>query len=46
MREEFQGKLGEYTFSILMDDAKSAGKLADDIRKFMASYGLEPRSIN
>ena len=47
LREELDGKLGEYTASILMDDdAQEAGQLADDIRKLMASYGLEPSSIN
>ena len=44
-RDELQGKLGEYAFSIVMDDAK-AGQLADDIRKCLASQGLEPPAIN
>ena len=47
LREELGGKLGEYTASIIMDDdPQEAAQLADDIRKLMASYGLEPRSIN
>ncbi len=37
LRDELEGKLGEYTASILMDDdAQEAGQLADDIRKLMA----------
>ena len=46
LREELQGKLGEYAASILMDDAQTAGQLANDIRKCSASHGLEPLSIN
>ena len=33
LREELQGKLGEYAASILMDDAQAVGLLANDIRK-------------
>ena len=44
MREELHGKLGEYAASILMD--APTAELSDDIRKLMASQGLEPRSIN
>ena len=36
----------EYAVSILMDDAQAACELANDIRKCLASQGLEPRSIN
>ena len=32
--------------SISSNDASATGQLADDIRKLMASHGLEPRSIN
>ena len=46
LREELLGKLGEYTFSILMDDAQAAAVLANVIRKCLASQGLEPPSIN
>ena len=46
-RDELHGKLGEYAASILMDDdAQEAGQLADDIRKLIASHGLEPLAIN
>ena len=45
-REELQGKLGEYAASSLTDDAQAAGLLANDIRKCLASQGLEPPSIN
>ena len=43
-RDELHGKLGEYAASILMD--APTAELSDDIRKLMASQGLEPRSIN
>ena len=46
LREELQGKLGEYAASILMDDAQAVGLLANDIRKYLVSQGLEPPSIN
>ena len=46
LREELQGRLGEYAFSILMDDAQAADLVADDIRKCLASNGLAPPSIN
>jgi hypothetical protein len=46
LREELQGNLGAYAASILMDDAQAAGLLANDIRKCLASQGLEPPSIN
>ncbi len=46
LREEIRDKLSDYALSILDDDAKAAGQLADDIRKRLASQGLEPPSIN
>ena len=45
-RDELRDKLSDYALSILDDDAKATGQLADDIRKCLASQGLEPRSIN
>ena len=43
-RDELHGKLGEYAASILMD--APTAELSDDIRKLMASQGLEPLAIN
>ena len=45
-RDELRDKLSDYALSILDDDAKATGQLADDIRKCLASQGLEPPAIN
>ncbi len=46
LREEIRDKLSDYALSILDDDAKATGQLAEDIRKRLASQGLQPPAIN
>ena len=46
MREELRDKLNDYALSIIGNDAPTTDQLADNIRKLMASHGMEPRSIN
>ena len=44
MREELRDKLNDYALSILDNDAPMTDELADDIRKRIASQGLQPPS--
>ena len=44
MREELRDKLNDYALSILDNDAPTTDELADDIRKRIASQGLQPPS--
>ena len=46
LREDLQEKLSDYALAIFDEDSEAIDHLAHDIRCRLASYGLQPKSLN